>query len=122
MKKFLPILLLAFLLVSCAPVPALQGFAPLPDTVKVGITAVVLFVVSFFLAKLLALVPFLKFLEEFREPLALAIAAALIGWIESAVPDAYAQVAVIALQLILAVLALFGIGTTLKNKGVKAFR
>jgi len=100
----------------------MEFFIALPDEVKVGLTAVVLWVVSFFLAKLIALVPFLKFLEEFREPLAFAIAAALIGAIEAAVPDAYAQILVVGLQLILAILAFFGIGTALKKSGVKAFR
>jgi hypothetical protein len=119
--KFLSLFVLAaVLLAACAP--ASQGFVALPDGVRLGITAVVVWVVSFFLAKLIALVPFLSFLEEFREPLALAIAAALIGWIENIVPDAYGAIAVIAIQLILAILAFFGVGNVLKKRGVKGFK
>jgi hypothetical protein len=113
MKKFL-LVLPALLLAGCAP--TVQGFVALPDDVKIGLTAVVVWVVSFFFAKLLALVPYLKFLEQFREPLALAIAAALIGVIETNIPDAYATVAVVAIQLLLAILAMFGVGRVLKTK------
>jgi len=99
----------------------LESFVALPDPVKVGITAVVLWGVSFFFAKLIALVPFLKFLEEFREPLALAIAASFIGWLENALPTGLDNVAVLAIQLLLAVLAAFGVGNALKARGVRGF-
>ena len=95
-----------------------NGFVSLPDTVRVGITAVVLWLVSIVLSNLILLVPFLAFLEQFKQPLSLALAAALIGLVEKAVPDAYARVAVIAIQLVLAVLAVFGIGAELAAQGV----
>ena len=100
----------------------MEMFVALPDDVKVGIAAVVLWVVSFVFAKLIALVPFLSFLEQFREPLALSIAAALIGALENALPDAFPDVSVAALKLILLVLAAFGVGGVLKAKGVKGFK
>lgn len=96
----------------------LAYFVSLPDGVKVGITAVVLAVVSFLLAKLIALVPFLKFLEAYRESLAMGIAIALIEAIQNAVPDAYAPIAVLALELVLAVLALLGVGNQMKRQGI----
>lgn len=123
MKNFKIVSLILFvsvLLAACAP--AATGFVALPDPVKLGITAVVVWAVSFFIAKLIALVPFLSFLEEFREPLALAIAATLIGALENAIPDAYGAIAVIAIQLILAILAFFGVGNVLKRRGVKGFK
>ena len=97
-------------------------FIALPEDVKAGIMAVVLAVVSFVFAKLIALVPFLKFLDEFRAPLALAIGASLIGWLENVLPTGFDQPVILALQFILAVLALFGVGTVLKAKGVKGFK
>ena len=100
----------------------MEGFVALPEDVKAGILAVVLFAVSFVFAKLIALVPFLKFLEDFRAPLALAIGASLIGWLENALPSGYDAVAILALQLVLAVLAMFGVGEVLKAKGVKGFK
>ena len=95
-----------------------SGFVALPDSVKVGITAIVLWLVSIVITNLILLVPFLVFLEDFKQPLSLALAAALIAVIEKAIPDAYARVAVIAIQLVLAILAMFGIGAVLAAHGV----
>ena len=53
-------------------------FVALPDPLKLGIAGVVLWLVSTLFANLIILVPFLVFLEQFKEPLALAISAALI--------------------------------------------
>jgi len=100
----------------------MQGFVALPDDVKVGIVAVVVWLVSWVFAQLIALVPFLKFLEEFKEPLALAISAALIGALENAIPDAFGTIAVIGIQLVLALLALFGVGGVLKQRGYRLFK
>lgn len=94
------------------------GFVALPDTLKVAITSVVTWGVSMVLTNLVLLVPFLQFLEQFKQPLSLALAAALIGVIEKAIPDAFAKVAVIAIELLLAILAMFGVGATLAAQGV----
>lgn len=94
------------------------GFVALPDGIKVSLTAIVTWVVSMVLTNLILLVPFLAFLEQFKQPLSLALAAALIGVIEKAIPDSYAKVAIIAIELVLAILAMFGIGATLAAQGV----
>lgn len=99
----------------------MQGFVQLPDETKVAIAALVLWLVSRGITYLVTLVPFLSFLVEFEEPLSLAIATALIGALQNAVPDAFGQVAVLAVQLVLAVLAAFGIGNSLKQRGYKFF-
>jgi hypothetical protein len=122
---FLLIVLVAMLVTACAP--AAQGFVALPDLIKIGITGVVVWLVSFFFAKLIAWIPILVFLEQFRHPLALAIAAALIGWVQNIVPDAFGAIAIIGIQLLLAILAFFGVGEVLKAKahrgeGWKAFK
>ena len=90
----------------------------LPDPLKAGITAVVTWLVSMVLANIILLVPFLQFLEQFKGPLSLSLAIAVISTIEKAVPDMYGRVAIAALQLVLAVLAMFGIGVELAAMGV----
>jgi len=107
-------------LTACAT--AGQGFVELPGDAKAGITAVLLVGVSFVFAKLITLIPLLKFLESFREPLAFAIAAELIGFIQNIVPDAYGAIAILGVQLVLAILAVFGVANELKRRNVRGFR
>jgi len=118
MKKFLKVLfvvlLLAFALTGCVA----QGFVSLPDDVVTGINVVILFGVSFAIAYLIALVPFLAFLDQFRLPLAAAIATQLIDVLQNAVPDQYGILAIHVLRAVLALLALLGVGFQLKRKGV----
>ena len=99
-----------------------MSFVALPDEVKVSITALIVWAVAWGFMKLVTLVPFLKFLDPFKEPIALVIAAALIGAFENAIPDSYAQVAVVGVQLVLALLALFGAGKALGDKGYRLFK
>ena len=112
-------MVLVFILSACSAVAARAQFVQLPDPLKADITAVVVFVVSMAIAKLILLIPYLKFLDEFSVPLGMAIASQLIGLIERATPDAYGNVVILALQLVLAVLALFLAGEKLKAKGYK---
>lgn len=93
------------------------SFVALPDGVKFSLTAVVLWAVSLLFTNAILLVPFLAFLEAFKVPITQAIAAALIALIEKSVPDAYAPVAIKALELVLLVLAAFGVGATLAAQG-----
>lgn len=121
--KFLFVSLLAsFALAACAP--AIQGVVSLPNPLKVAITGVVVWIVAWVFAKIVVLIPWVgPILEPYKEPLALLIAASLIGFIEATVPDAYGAVAVAAIELLLVILALFGIGSTLgKKRGVKFFK
>lgn len=126
MKKFLLGLAMAlgvFLLSACTSAQGLtQGFVELPGGVKAGITAAVLVVVTFGFMKLITLVPFLQFLEPFREPLAMAIAAEIITYVQNITPDAYGTVVILGIQLILAILALFKFFEILRVRGVKGFK
>lgn len=100
----------------------LQSFVELPADAKAGITGVVLFAVSWLFVQLFMLLPFLKnILDGFQTPLAMAISAALIGLIQNSTPDALGNVVVLAVQLVLALLALFGIGEELRKRNVKLF-
>jgi hypothetical protein len=115
--------MLSVFLSACSPANgAVQGFVQLPDDIRVGITALVLVAVSWVFARVITLIPYLKFLDEFREPLAMAIALELINLIQNAVPDAFGVIAILALKLILAVLALYMTFGKLRAQGVKAFK
>jgi len=81
------------------------------------VTAVVVFVASVAFANLLVLLPFLAPFEQFVNPAAVIIAGALITWIEKSVPDMYGKAAVFAVQLVLALLAVWGIGEGLAAMG-----
>jgi len=108
---------------SAAPNNALvQTFVDLDDNVELGITGVVVWLVSWFVAQLIFMLPFLKFLEDFKQPLALALAAQLIAFIEHSVPDAFGGIAVAGVVLLLAVLAYFKIGEALTARGVRGFK
>lgn len=97
---------------------AANGFVSLPDPVKAGVTAVVLWLVSTLFTNAVLLLPFLSFLIPFASPIALAVAAAMIGWFERIIPDAWGAVAVYAVQLVLAILAVLGIGQQLAAQGL----
>jgi hypothetical protein len=85
-------------------------FVEFPDTVKAGITAVVVWLVLFAANWLIGIVPFLSILLPFVSPIALAVAAALIVWMQKVLPGEHPEVALAAIKLILLVLAAFGIG------------
>ena len=88
-----------------------QRFVQLPDSVQVGIAAVFVWVVTqaFFYA--VSFFPFLQIFAEFVQPVSLVLAAYVIAWISNAVPDQYGPAAVKAIEFILLLLAMFGVGT-----------
>ena len=92
MKKFLApaivVLVLVLLPASSAAGSVGVGFVDLPDNVETGITAVIVFAVSWLFVQLITLIPFLAFLDEFKLPLAMAVSAQVITLIENAVPGA----------------------------------
>ncbi|HJZ04618.1 MAG TPA: hypothetical protein VJ327_02005 [Patescibacteria group bacterium] len=123
MKTYLgPILVLAVLLLLPASSAMNAGFVDLPPQVETGITAVIVFGVSWLFVQLINLISWLAFLEQFKMPLALAISAQLIAWIEQLVPDAYGGVAITGIVFLLAILALFGVGEQLRKMNAPGFR
>lgn len=111
--------LLVLALAACAPARA--GFVELPEDVRVGIGALVLAVVSWLLVRLIALVPALAWLDNYRLPAAAGLTAVLIDFIQNSVPDAYGQVAILAIQLVLALLAIFITFEKLRERGNRLF-
>lgn len=110
-----------FALAACSPAPV-EGFVQLPDPVRYQITALVVAAVGFVVAKLVLMLPFLRFLEEFRDPIALGLAVELIALLENALPSAYPEVSLLAVQLVLAVLAALRAGELLRRRGVRFFK
>ena len=94
-------------------VRVLNGFVELPDLVKAGVTAAVVSVASLLFANLLALLPFLAPFAQFVAPAAAIIAAALIAYVQRIVPDAFGAVAVKAVEIVLLLLSMYGIGVQL---------
>lgn len=129
MKRFAlwSLFVMSLFLSGCAvAAPLIRPVIALPDPLKIAITGVVLWVVSWAFAWLATKLPWIGVvLAGYKQPLAMLIAAALISFIEASVPDAYGAVAVAALELILVLLALFGIGARLKESAksekVRAF-
>lgn len=104
------------------PGAGLMGAIDLPVEAEAGITAAVVWLVSLAVTQLILAVPFLAFLEKYKEPLALGIAAELISQIEGLVPAEFGEVAVAAITLLLAILALFKVGAVWReNKDWKLF-
>lgn len=98
------------------------GFVELPQNVQTGITAVIVFGVSWLFTQLITLAPFLKFLDEFKLPFATAISAQVIAFIQNNVPDAFGGVAVSGIVFLLAILSLFGVGQQLIKQNAPGFR
>ena len=90
----------------------------LPDGIKVSIAAVVVWLATNAFVQLVLLVPFLEFLAQYVEPIALSFAAWLVLKIENAVPDEYGQLAIKAIEFLLVLIALFGVGAQLAVQGV----
>lgn len=125
MKQFIApviIALLVILLPAAGNIGQIQGFVDLPGEVEAGITAVIVWGISWLFVQLITLIPWLMFLEQFKMPLALAVSAQLIAWIEAFVPDAFGGVAIAGIVFVLAILALFGVGEQLRKQNAPGFR
>lgn len=125
MKKFYApaiIVLLLLLLPSVGGGTGVMPFVDLPNGVEVGIASLILFLASWLFVQLITLFPFLAFLDEFKVPLATAVSAQLIAWIEQLVPDAYGDVAISGIVFILAILAVFGVGAKLAKMNARGFQ
>lgn len=81
-------------------------FVALPDNEKTFI----LLGITLILGYLFSLIPVVgTFLQGYKAQIALVLAGVVINYIEQQTPDAYASIVVIAIQLVMAVLAAFGI-------------
>lgn len=127
MKKILfPLFVMVagLFLAGCATAaPLIRPVIALPEPLKLGITGVVVWLVSWAFAWIIAKLPWIGvILAPYKQPLAMLIAAALISFIEASVPDAFGPIAVAAISLVLVILAFFGIGEVLKQRGFRFFQ
>lgn len=114
------VLLLLLLPVSAGP--SIQGIVDLPGEVEGKITAFFVFAISWLFVQLITLVPVLSFLDEFKIPLAMAVSAQVIAWIERIVPDAYGGIAIAGIVFLLSILALFMTARELMRRNAPGFR
>ena len=124
MKKFLlPILFICMFLLTGCYSPAVQGFVQLPDAERLAITTLVVAVLGLVFAKIGELFPWTSpFITKYKMEISLALAAAVVGWIEAALPSAYPVISILVVQLILAVFAAIGLFRLLTKAGVPGFR
>lgn len=94
------------------------GFVQLPDADVTIINGLVIAVVGFALSYLITLIPFLNFLSQYAEPFGLAISAALVNAFQNAVPDQFAGAAVLGVEFVLSLLALYQFIHLIKKNGV----
>jgi hypothetical protein len=119
--KFMLLFLITFILSACAPVTA--QFVQLPDTEKLGVTALVVAVSSFVFVQIGTLIPWTSpFISKYKDEIAASIAAVIVGVIENSMPSAYPDVSILIVQLILAALATVGIFKALEKSGAPGFR
>ena len=117
MKKVFSIVVLLAIVALALTACTAQGFVGLPDDVQTGINMVAVLLIGYAFAYVVALVPFLSFLEQFKLPLAAAVSAQLISFLQVSVPDQYGDIAIHGLRLLLAVVALLMAGVQLKRQG-----
>lgn len=116
--KILAVVLLISLALSACTANAIN----LPEKQVTAITLLIVGAVSYLFTKAVTLLPFLKFLDPYREPVALALAAYLINLLEESIPAQFEDVTVATITLILAILSLFGFFQVFRAKGFKGFR
>ena len=124
MKKILLIVLLAFVLVSCAPQVA--TFVVMPEPLKVAITALITFAVGWVFTQIAQKVSWLAgFLGQYVDEASIALAGAVVLYIQNllnAIPAQYDDIVSLALQLVMAVFASIGLFKLLGKANVRGFR
>jgi hypothetical protein len=100
----------------------MNWFVELPADVTLQISALVAVAVGFLLAKLIALLPWLSFLEQWRDPLSKAIALELIVLLQNALPSQYPEISILAVKLVLEVLVILAAFSVLKKNGYRLFQ
>jgi len=122
MKKLIALLLSSVVLVACTAQLS-ATFVPLPDTERVAITALVVAALGWVFAYIATKFPWsTPFVSKYKMEISLAIAGAVVGVIENALPSAYPEVSVLFIQLALAVFAAVGLFGMLHKADVPGFK
>ena len=121
MNKILSLLLFALIVVGCAPL--VQSFVPLPEAERLGITALVVALLGWVFTLIGSYIPWANdFLSKYKDEIAVSLSAAVVGFIENALPSAYPEISLLVVQLVIAAIASFGLFKFLGKRGVKSFR
>lgn len=99
MKKVILFVVLMFVLAACVPV---SNFVEIPAETQTGVTLVIATVLGLLFSK----IPVVgDFLQGYKGVIALALSSPLIAWISINTPDAYGNIVLLLLQLVIAVAA-----------------
>lgn len=101
----------------------IQSFVQLPEASQLAITTLVVALVGLLFSFIGTKLPWTSpFLAKYQQEISLAAAAAVVGFVENALPSAYPEVSILVVQLLLAVLAAIGVFKVLSKAGVKGIR
>lgn len=112
MKKILSILFVLMILVGCSPMPqqAAGYFVSLPEPQRIAITTLFVAAVGWLFAYIGSFAPWsVPFLEKYKMEISLALSAAFIGWLENLLPSAYPEISILVVELVLALIAAYGV-------------
>ncbi len=109
MKRFLLLFVLLFTLAACVPVSTV---VEVPPEIQTGVTLVIAAVLGFLFSK----IPVVgDFLQGYKGVIALALSSPLIAWISINTPDAYGNIILLLLQIVIAVFAALASVITVKH-------
>lgn len=83
-----------------------MSFVELPANVQLAVVGLVVVLVNLAVTAAIAYVPWLAFLEQYKEEWGLALGALAVTSIQNWLPTQYPEASVLAVQLVLAILAI----------------
>ena len=101
---------------------AFTWFVEFPVDVTLQVSALVAVAVGWLIARLIALVPWLSFLDQWRDPISKAIALELIVLLQNALPSQYPEISILAVKLVLEILLVLATFSVLKKQGYRLFQ
>lgn len=122
-SKILMIVVFAFVLVACAP--QVHTFVVMPEPLKVAVTAAITFAVGWVFTQIAVRIPWLTFLGQYVSEVSIAVAGAVVLYIQNllnAIPAQYDDIVSLALQMLIAVFASIGLFKLLSKANVRGFR
>jgi hypothetical protein len=95
-------------------------FVELPAEVQLAVMGLVASLVSLGVAALIAYAPWLSWLEPYKEEWGLGLGAVALTWLQNVLPGQYPEASILAVQLALAIIAIFmGVKKWLASRGAE---
>lgn len=85
----------------------MNGFVELPPETQLAVMSLVAALVSLAITTLIAYAPWLSWLEPYKDEWGMAAGAAALAALQNILPGSYPAASVLAVQLVLAILAIF---------------